>query len=191
MVNLQAALALAREEFGRRAPADMARRAGVSVDDDGRLVVPFFGRDYLLPVREGEEIPASKEILFLHYLTGASGVPSGGEKVSFKDLPDGFIYNGPFQNRVVRPLVSAFGGRPQQLVTAGTNLGGKPAPFGDAATEIPALPRLPLVFIIWAGDDEFPPNGGVLFDANISSYLAAEDCVVLAQMGVAALREAL
>jgi hypothetical protein len=187
VVNLTAALALAREEFGRRAPADMARRAGVAADRRGRLVVPFLGREYLLPVPDGDVIPASKEILLLHYLTGASGAPPSGEKVSFKDLPDGFIYNEPFKNRVIRPLVSAFGGRPQQLVKAGTNIGGQPAPFGDAATEIPALPRLPVVFFIWVGDEEFPPDGGVLFDANITSYLAAEDCVMLAQMSVAAL----
>jgi hypothetical protein len=190
VADLTAALVLAREEFGRRAAADLARRAGVAADPDGRLVVPFLGRKYLLPVLEGDGIPASKEILLLHYLTGASGAPPSGRKVSFKDLPEGFIYNEPFKNRIIRPLVTAFGERPQRLVKAGTNLGGEPAPFGDAATEIPALPRLPVIFFIWNGNEEFPPDGGVLFDANISSYLAAEDCVMLAQMSVAALREA-
>jgi hypothetical protein len=114
-----------------------------------------------------------------------------GEKISFKELPDGFIYNAPFSQRVIRPLVAAFGSEPQLLLQAGMGLGGTAVPFGDAAVEVPALPRVPLTFIIWGGDEEFPASGGVLFDATVSGYLSTEDCVVLAQAGVSALRAAL
>ncbi|MDI6632634.1 MAG: DUF3786 domain-containing protein [Thermoanaerobacteraceae bacterium] len=44
---------------------------------------------------------------------------------------------------------------------------------------------------MWGGDEEFPASGGVLFDATVSGYLSTEDCVVLAQAGVSALRAAL
>lgn len=191
MINVKTALAMAREDFARGLPSVMALKAGVLMNNAGRLVVPFFGREYVLPVQKGEEIPAVTEILLLHYLTRASGELPGGEKISFKELPDGFIYNTPFSHRVIRPLVAAFGSEPHLLLRAGVRLGGTAVPFGDAAVEVPALPRVPLTFIIWGGDEEFPANGGVLFDATVSGYLSTEDCVVLAQAGVSALRAAL
>ncbi|HIE13199.1 MAG TPA: DUF3786 domain-containing protein [Desulfotomaculum sp.] len=187
-MNLTTALLIARESFGRCIPSVVAPKAGVYADPEGRLAVPFYGREYRIPVRQGEEMPVPVEILLLHYLTRASGVLPGGEKVSFKELPDGFIYNEPFTNRVLRPLVAAFGEQPQLLYQAGAAAGGKPVPFGDAAVEIRALPRVPLTFIIWAGDEEFGPSGGVLFDATAPAYLSTEDCVIVAQMGVSVLR---
>lgn len=190
-INVETALAMARESFARGLPSVMALKAGVLMDNAGRLTVPFFGREYVLPVREGEGVPAVTEILLLHYLTRASGELPRGEKISFKELPGGFIYNVPFSQRVIRPLVAAFGSKPRLLLQAGIGLGGRAVPFGDAAVEVPALPRVPLTFIIWGGDEEFPASGGVLFDATVSGYLSTEDCVVLAQAGVSALRTAL
>lgn len=188
MKNLTTALLIAREGFGRCIPSVIAPKAGVYLDPEGRLVVPFYGREYRMPVRQGEEVPVPVEILLLHYLTSASGVLPSGEKVSFKELPSGFIYNESFTNRVVRPLVAAFAERPHLLRQAGAAAGGRPVLFGDAAVEIPALPRVPLTFIIWAGDEEFAANGSVLFDATAPAYLSTEDCVILAQMGVSVLR---
>ncbi|MEW6447492.1 MAG: DUF3786 domain-containing protein [Bacillota bacterium] len=188
MRNLKSALHIARESFERCIPSVIALKAGVVTDPDGRMLVPFYGREYRVPVRQGEEVPVRVEILLLHYLTQASGVMPKGEKISFKELPNGFIYNEPFTKRVTRPLVAAFGKQPELLQRAGVAIGGKPVPIGDASVEINALPRVPLTFIIWAGDEEFAPNGGVLFDATAPAYLSTEDCVVLAEIGVSMLR---
>ena len=43
-----------------------------------------------------------------------------------------------------------------------------------------ALPRVPVVLSLWKGDDEFPPEGNVYFDASVSSYLSTEDIAYLA-----------
>ena len=32
--------------------------------------------------------------------------------------------------------------------------------------------------IVWRGDDEFPPNANVLFDATVANYLPIEDVVI-------------
>lgn len=191
MVNLEKALHFARADFSQRLASVVAVKAGVKTDSEGRLVVPLYGREYLLPVRCGEGVAPVVEILLLHYLTRASGALPTGERVSFKELPGGFLYYEAFTHRVLRPLVAVFGEKPQLLLKAGEKLGGRPLSFGDAAVELPALPRVPVTFIVWAGDEEFPPNGSVLFDATVPGYLSTEDCVVLAQMGVSALRAAL
>jgi hypothetical protein len=36
--------------------------------------------------------------------------------------------------------------------------------------------------MIWRGDDEFPPEGNILFDRSISHFLSAEDIAWLAGM---------
>jgi hypothetical protein len=41
------------------------------------------------------------------------------------------------------------------------------------------LPRIAIHLALWEGDDEFPPEAGILFDANIQHELAAEDIAVL------------
>ncbi|MBW1912080.1 MAG: DUF3786 domain-containing protein, partial [Deltaproteobacteria bacterium] len=47
-----------------------------------------------------------------------------------------------------------------------------------------ALPLAPLALVLWKGDDEFPPEGNILFDKNISKILSAEDMAWLAGMAV-------
>jgi hypothetical protein len=97
-------------------------------------------------------------------------------------MPGGDLYLGKFRARSVDRLVRAFAGREQELVGAAAALGGRRVGFGDAAVEIPALPRVPVSVVLWAGDDEFPATGNLLFDAAVAGYLALEDMVVLAGM---------
>jgi len=37
-----------------------------------------------------------------------------------------------------------------------------------------------VVLSLWKGDEEFPPEGNVYFDASVSSYLPTEDIAYLA-----------
>jgi hypothetical protein len=49
---------------------------------------------------------------------------------------------------------------------------------------ITALPRVPIAFLLWDGDEELPPDARILFDASVPAYLSTEDAVVLAQQAV-------
>jgi len=42
------------------------------------------------------------------------------------------------------------------------------------------LSRVAGGLFLWKGDEEFPPEGNVYFDASISSYLPTEDIAYLA-----------
>ena len=44
-----------------------------------------------------------------------------------------------------------------------------------------AFPRVPITLVLWRGDDEFPPDGNILFDRSISDYLTTEDVNVLCE----------
>jgi hypothetical protein len=38
-----------------------------------------------------------------------------------------------------------------------------------------------LGLVLWKGDEEFPPEGNILFDSSITGYLPVEDIVILAE----------
>jgi hypothetical protein len=44
------------------------------------------------------------------------------------------------------------------------------------------FPRIAIQLALWHGDDEFPPEASILFDANIPRALAAEDIAVVSGM---------
>jgi hypothetical protein len=121
-------------------------------------------------------------ILLLHYLIRADGNPLSGRWVAYKDIPGGLLYAGVFARRVTEPLQRRFGKSAESFKEAGLRLGGKPVEVGDASFILDAFPYVPLQYVLWEGDEEFPPSVQLLFDASADHYLALEDMVVLGQV---------
>jgi len=129
----------------------------------------------------GEVVPIRDRILILHYLLEAKGTPLSGQAITFKELSEGPVYFRTFTTRTIKHLVANFSENPQALLEAAGPLGGKKAEYGDAAVTIPAFSRVPITFVIWQGDAEFPAEGNVLYDSTVSDYLPAEDIIVLSE----------
>jgi hypothetical protein len=189
---------IARSELGERDPVLLADRCGGRVAGEEKTRVRF---DFLGEVVEaawpeiglsragsGEEIPIQQQVLLLHYLQGAwrsGGPPLSGDWMAFQDVADGRFYQDAFQRRAKLPLIKAFGGRPELLADlAGAAYGAERIDLGDVAVSVEALPRIRLALVVWAGDEEFPPDGNILFDRNIVSYFSAEDIAWLSGMTV-------
>jgi len=49
------------------------------------------------------------------------------------------------------------------------------------AVTINAFSRVPITIVMWHGDDEFAPQGSIIFDSTISDYLSTEDITVLCE----------
>ncbi|MFZ5632248.1 MAG: DUF3786 domain-containing protein [Bacillota bacterium] len=188
LINLNPAHDKAREEFARLVPEEAARRAAVRYDPEtGIFRVPFLGAQYLVKFPDGEitpeegkgDVSLTNRVCLLHYLNHASDVQLAGRYITFKELPSGSIYVGPFNNRAIRPLMAVFGQRPDLLVSAGEKLGGKKADMGDWAVTVGVFPKVPITFVIWEGDDEFPPSGNILYDASAPFHLETEDYALL------------
>jgi len=126
-------------------------------------------------------VPIAERLLILHYLVTASGAPSRGEWISFKDLPDGLLYDSTFYKRTVKLLLKKFGDSPAKLTAAAAKIGGIPVQMGDAAVTFQAFPKVAVSWVLWQGDDEFPAEGSILLDRGIPDYLPTEDIVVLCQ----------
>jgi hypothetical protein len=97
------------------------------------------------------------------------------------------MYAGVFARRVTEPLIKKFGKSAKEFKEIGIRSGGNPMDVGDASFTLNALPMIPLQYVLWEGDDEFPPSLQLLFDASVDHYLSLEDIVVLGQMSTARL----
>jgi len=53
--------------------------------------------------------------------------------------------------------------------------------MGDMGLKISVFPKVPLTLILWSGDEDFPPDLNILFDATIKEFLSTEDVAVLGQ----------
>lgn len=169
---------LAAEEKLKKIDAEaVAHRTGVAWDGEG-FTVPWFNTRK--PLAAGKD---AERILWMHYLCAEGSRAPSGEWVAYRALSGAGFYEPKFRERAVHPLVKRFGCDPSALMDAGVVLGGVPADFGDGAVTLFPLPRIPVTYIVWAGDDELPPDAQILFDRTATDWLCAEDLTVLASMG--------
>ena len=171
---------------------DRLHKASVAYTvDQGQYLVecPFFDEPIVIEIprfsfrsKQGSNITLATKILILYYLLNASGRPLGGEMTPYEDIPGCRPYLPVFERRVARPLVSAFGFDRDLFRTAGEALGAAQESFGDASFTLHALPMVPLTFILWEGDQEFPPSLKILFDPSIDEYLPLEDITVISKL---------
>lgn len=160
--------------------------------DGATIHVPFF--DEIITIHlpqfnfkssKGSNVTLVTKIIILHYMNRASGAPLTGEKVSYGDIPECMHYEPVFSKRVLKPIQSAFGSNSHAFREAGTALDGKEEGYGDASFTLFALPKVPITFIIWEGNEEFPASAKTLFDSSITEYLGLEDIVVTAKLASA------
>lgn len=187
LINLNPAYDKARPEFAGVQPEEAARCANVHYCPETQMFqVPFMGKEYRVHYPDGEitttdgkEIPLVYRVCLLHYLVRTKDVGLTGEYLTFKELPNGSIYIEPFKNRAIRPLVSLFGQKPELMVVAGKKMGGSEVEMGDRAVKVPVFPKVPITFVIWEGDEEFPPAGNILYDSSAAFHLDTEDYALL------------
>jgi len=128
-----------------------------------------------------EDVPVRDRILILHYILTAKGTPLSGQIITFKELPEGQIYFRTFNQRTIKHLAANFGDKPDQLFTAAAKYGGTKAFYGDAAVTLPVFSHVPITFVVWKGDEEFPADAGVMYDSTVTDYLPTEDIIVLTE----------
>lgn len=186
------ALEIACQEIRSLDPAEVARRSGAEYrvrDGNEEITLVFFGCLYTIRFPDieitavgDEALSLVAKVMILHYLIRADGTEPKNEWIPYKEIPGGMTYAGVFEKRVVDPLIRRFGKAPETFLEVGLAVGGEESSFGDVSFSIALFPRVSLTFIMWRGDEEFPPSVQVLFDRSIDRYLSLEDVVVLGEM---------
>ena len=57
-------------------------------------------------------------------------------------------------------------------------MGALPIKEGDVGFQFEIFPGYEIRFLLWEGDDEFPPSSQILFSDNFAAAFHAEDLVV-------------
>ena len=192
---MDSALELAIEEFKGIDLRNIAQRSGAILNKSGldesspyieRIKIDYLNQEYSIHLPEVEisyiddkkkEVSSREKIIILHYLNGSKGTLLSGKLIDFRGIPGGNLYYSVFENRVHKPFLKVFEKKDSLLLKASFALKGTKTDFGDSSVRIFAFPKVPLTFIIYQGDEEFPPACKVLFDSNIGDYLATEDIV--------------
>ena len=201
--NLKVSFGRALEELAKK---DIQRQcqlagAGYKVIRAGEVLISLLLMERVYQIRypqgevtcrdDSQNVGLMKKAILLRYLNNAKET-SGEEKlIGFNQLPSGSFYNPAFSQSVVKPFINFFGKEPQKLKWAARRLGGIEVPFGDVGMRISFLPKVKISFIIWEGDDEFPPQGKILFNSHIASYLSTEGVVIASAMTFNELRKEL
>jgi len=182
--RFQIALDRARAEWTAADPAVSCALAGCTYTKEG-VVVPFFGVPHTVTHPSGEvtahhgdtrkAVHTSIVIVLLHYLLTADGTRPADRWVAFRELPDGLFYAQAFAGHAEGLLAQRYSADLDAFRRACDALGGMPLDLADASFRFQSLPRLAMAVLLWSGDEEFPGQARILFDASAGHYLPTED----------------
>jgi hypothetical protein len=111
------------------------------------------------------------KVMVLTYLISAKEIELSRKLVQCNQLRGGDSFFRGTHSLPLHELESRFGCSPGAFEEACLRLDGRKVSYGDASVEIRALPRLPLTFVLWAADEEFPARVSVLFDSTADEHL--------------------
>ncbi len=169
--------------------ADRCRRLKLPAPDrDGRLRLRVLGRDAVVapPAMDIEadddagDLHDADRLLLLRYLLCDTDPGPVGEWVSFRRFPGGAFYFGPFRARSIEPMTGAIGNDLAALRRRLGRFDWRQDDPGDLAARIHVLGPVEVMLVYHRGDEEFPPDAAVLFDAAAPRWLTAEDAAALA-----------
>jgi len=128
-----------------------------------------------------------EEILFLRYLCEGRYVEPLGKQLSYREIPWGNLYFPNFEGRCIKRLARSFGNNLEafrKIMEGNHGLKAEKLDKSDAGYRFDFFNGLYMSFLIWAGDDEFPPSAQILFDDNFPQAFTAEDIAVVGDLAV-------
>lgn len=171
------------ERLSQADPHDVCRRSGAQFDDDtGSYVVSFLRERYRVGPRtknvellSGSALSAGPsidlQVTLITYLLNAHAIPLANRLVAGSSLKGGKTFFQGAHRFPVEPLVERYGINPTGFLDKGLSVGAQQERYGDAGLRFPALPRVPVVMVLWQRDEEYPARLSVLFDASIAQHL--------------------
>ena len=174
------------QRFRALAPEDALSRLGALRYDGREFFLRLLGREYAVSHAEcafraldGGSVPGlPTQTFLLRYLLEGRDVPWGGSWTTFREMPWGEMYSQPYTGRVLQRAAFGFGTNVARFSAACRQLGARELKHGDAGFEFDFLDGYRLQLLVWAGDEEFPPNAQLIYSDNFAEGFAAEDRVV-------------
>ncbi|MDO4321824.1 MAG: DUF3786 domain-containing protein [Lachnospiraceae bacterium] len=110
--------------------------------------------------------------------------------VPFRDVRDASPFAPAFERNVLVPFAQTFSGKTELLRKAAQSLDAEMVEHGDVGFILKCFACIPMQFLFWDADDEFPAQSNILFDYGVTDYIHVESTVTLATEGMLRLTEA-
>ncbi len=173
-------------QFRALSPEAAVARHSREIWDGHEFYVNLLGRtfaishpDYAIRALDGGALPPlPTQTFLLRYLLEGRTLPGTGTWKTFREMPWGEMYIGPYTGRVLTRAAYTFGTRLAAFRAASGKMGAQPVPHGDAGFCFRLLGEYEMQLLVWEGDEEFPPSAQVLYSDNFAEGFAPEDRVV-------------
>lgn len=182
-----------REKFQKMDQEELKKRLPELKEEDNWLTICHFGRKLGVHKESGKIIAMGDhdpvtcyEKLNVYTLFGYVS-PLAHYKndwVRFDRLKDTSPFSKAFQKGAIEPFSRMFSGHVKELSQACEKLGGRKLPWSDAGYELEAFACIPVRFLFWDGDEEFPAQGNILFDTSATDFIHGESVVTIAAIGL-------
>lgn len=169
-----------------------ARRPELETED-GQIILRHYNRKFGVN-RSNGEIRAMEDCgpitcyermnIYALLRTPSDGVRFRDEWVPFEKLKGTAPFYRSFQANIVQPFARMFQNRIELFSRACEELMGKKLTWSDAGFELKAFDCIPVRFLFWEGDEEFPAQGNLLFDASAADFIDEKSLVRVALVGV-------
>ena len=169
-----------RELFLKADAQEMAERTGARYEN-GKFSVNLLGTEYVISHPEYTIAPGCVlpvQTFLLRYLLEGKQVSWGASWKTFREMPWGELYIKPYTGRVLTRAAFTFGTRVEAFAAACEKMGATKLGSGDAGYEFDFLGGYKMRILVWAGDEEFPPNAQILYSDNFEQGFQPEDRVV-------------
>jgi len=102
-------------------------------------------------------------VIALHYLAYRGEPVRSSGWLAYRDMPMGRDFSRAFEVDGRGASAERFGQRPRDFELAALAIGGLPGDAGDHSFVIPALPRLPLMVVLWPACEDVGGAARILF----------------------------
>lgn len=186
------------EKFRALCPEEAAQRCGVAFEN-GAFTLRLLDTTYHIAWPEYaisadcaagfalENLPC-QTFLLRFLLEGKKAEPAFGFK-TFREMPWGEMYIGPYTGRCLTRAAFTFGTRLEAFSAACRAMHAEELSHADAGFGFDFLGGYRMQLMVYAGDEEFPPSGQILYSDNFSAGFAAEDRVVAADILISAVKQ--
>jgi hypothetical protein len=107
----------------------------------------------------------------LNYLVNVREISLTGQLVRPADLSGGDLFTRGTHMLPLDKIADLFNNDKEAFIKKGQELGGVKTEYGDMSLRLFPFPRVPIVLIVWSGDDEFPPRSSLLFDSSCTFHI--------------------
>lgn len=191
------------QEVEKQKPELTAKRAQCNyIAEKGQYAVTFLNKEHLVEPASRRILTAGaaarqqeagflEQLCILAYLINAKEMPLAGKLVNATGLEGGQFFFRGHHCLPTAKLEEAFGNSPERLFDAARQFDARRKQFGDASIKLLILPRVPVTFVIWRGDEEFGARASILFDRTAGMQLPLDALLTAVNLAVDTLIEAL